>query len=692
MTALRALARREVLSALRSPRYYILLGFYAFVQGYLFCILFLDDGAMAFRQLTREAAFLLLLAAPLLTAGSLAGEGDSGELRTLLAEPVDERTIVGGKALGSLVLLLPLPLMSLIPAIGAHLAAGADLAPMATAVAGLVLVAGACAAAGIFTSSFASHPAAAAVSALGLLLGLGFLGVQTARVEESVSFLLGGSGPGALNPFWLADFLFRGVLDTRPLVLFPAAALLFLHLAVVVLRSRRMGFGEREAAPGGPGRSRAVLVALHLAWASMPALLLFGAVHMVNVRVHGSWDLSGYLTLSGPTTRLLAALPEPARIYRVPQRSGARDRLADLLDEMARVARGRVVLDTWTPAVHQGELRPLGLLVRPADGVVVRLGGRVQALGMANLDVESRDAERAVLDALETMLPSVVPPAVVLTEGHGERTLPMLRRLLASEGLASVTLDLGSAGATLPSTALLAMVGPRTDPTPAEVALIGSHLAAGGPLLLCMDPDAPGAGLSVAALVGVTAGAGVVEDSSRSLAGAGASSLLVSPAAGHPVTDIIGRLTLVLPGSLSLTPVLPVEDPLRRILLATGAASRVVPPGTAGPHVLAFSVEGPRVAGAFRAVVTGDADFLDDRLLGYETNAAFAAALITWLARRPPPSAIPREPYAARPVLGRAGARIMLWTVAVLPAILWLALGFVAWRAYQTRVAGRVAT
>jgi len=699
MRVMLALARREVLGALRSPRYYILVAFYLFAQGYYFSLLFIDDGAVAVRQLLRELAFLLLFAAPLVTAGSLAGEHESGELRQFLTEPVSEGRLVLGKALGGLILVLPLALGALLPAAAALYYGAAPAPALLVAVLGYCLLAATCGAVGLFASSFTRHAASAAACSLGILLFLALLGVQAARTEGLASFLTGATGPEAVNPFSLIDILFRGVVDTRPLVFFPAAALTFLALAVVVLRSRRWTYPGREGPQGVPRRStRQSLVAVSLVGSCLPILLGFGVVHMVSARLHWSYDLSGYLTLSPAFRQAMAALPSPVTIYRVRQRSLARERIDDLLDEVARVGGGTVTIVPWQPNLHFAELRPLGLLVPPPDGIVVRMGTRVAAVAQSQLDVESHQAEASIAQAVNQVAPTTAGPSFLVATGHGEQDCEALQRLVSTVGFSARPLSLASVETIPLTSSVLAIIGPRVAFSATEVDTVQHFLEGGGRLLLCVDGEHLQAARPLLDLLPVSTPGGLVVDPTHSLAGGGATSLIVVPQKGHPVTERTGRLQIILPSVTPVTLRPNREDPLRANLVMAPATASSAPDATAAADPsrwspvpatpLAVTCEGPRAVHPYRAAVVGDGDWLSDRiLLHYPTNAIFAQALVTWLGDQPAPAGIPREPIHVRVILSKDESRTMLYVIAVLPSVLALGLGFLAWASYRRRFA-----
>jgi len=181
-----------------------------------------------------QLAQLAFLVVPLLTMSAIAGERRNGTLPLLFAAGVPASRIVLGKYLALLGWLLPwLALTLAMPLTLAH-ATDLDWGKLAAAALGLALMLASLAALGLACSSFASHPAIAAATALilGLALWSVNLGAQMAGIEG-----------GAIN--WLAmsthvQPLLRGLVSSADLLWF--ALLIGFALA---LATRRLST-ERE--------------------------------------------------------------------------------------------------------------------------------------------------------------------------------------------------------------------------------------------------------------------------------------------------------------------------------------------------------------------------------------------------------------------------------------------------------------
>ena len=693
-----AIAKREIQAVLRSPRYYILLAFYLFAQGYDFSVLFLDDGALAIRLLMKDIAFLALFAAPLITAGSIAGERASGELRFLLSEPISETQLVMGKALGGLILLLPVGGSALIPVAAALWFSECSALPLLLAVFGLLLLTLACGAAGIFASSFTKHPASAAACSLGLLLMLAFLGVFATRSAGVTSFLTGGAGPEALSPFVLSDYLFRGILDSRPIVFFPLATVTFLLLAIIVLKSRRWQFTDDEGPQGHEElATRASLVSMGIVKMSLPLIVVFWIVHIANIKLHFSYDLSGFLSLSQTFQKMVETVPDKLHIYRI-YRASNRRRLDDLLDEIVKNGKGKVVRHTWNVKKHFAQMRSLGLLVLPTDGLVLRMGNKVTTISEENLDVASRQAELSIAKAINILSPNESKFRVFFSKGHNEESTEALRRLVSTIGLKGENLSLESVEEIPKTSSALVIVGPRIKFTNSEISKVKSYLDNGGRVLICFDHDNHDVSKPLLELLPVKTTGELILDKTHTLAGGGYTSLIVVPKEKHPITKISGKLQLIMPGCTPVWLSPNREDSLHSNLILSHKSAATVENGAQvsnvmawkneGPYPLAVTVEGPKAQSPYYAAVFGDIDIFSDRiLLSYPTNTTFALATMSWLCSQPPPAGITQGPLQVAVVISNIQAKQMMYIVSVAPAFFALFLGFLAWRQYRRRFA-----
>ncbi len=675
LRAVRALAWREVLAWIRSPRYYVLLAFYLFLQGFLFALAFPQSGAATLRQLCRELALLYCLVGPVAGASCLAGERETGELDVLLSQPVEDLDLVVGKFLGTLAVLAPLPLSLGIPAAvvahytgtGTGLALGSFL--------GLSLLGAATLSAGLMASAVATTTGGAAVLGVLLVLAFGGIGGEAGRVLED----------GALSPLWLADVLFRGRLDLRPLVLFPILS------AASVLAASRLVRAVRQ-----------VHRALHLAVSTLLVGLLLIALARGLRRIPYSVSLSDHLGVDAAALEALASLPPPVELYAPRPRSGTgRSLVEDWLDEIERLSAGRVRALPMTPQRFHAVLKPLGLVQPRDDGITLRAGDRIATLALDDFDIESRIAD-SVLRGLVAKVSSVAARTRVTILGGQGQPSPGERwtRILEAEGFDPVEAELALYHPDPGSLSPAILLGPRRPANPEELRRLRELLDAGGRLLLAVDPDSGPAAASHLEALRVVSLEGYVVAPGRSLAGVGPSGFLAVPEADHPFAPALGREALVFLGALPVRLNEGLPGAIRKALVRPPPGARWAAtwedtrPGSQWrdlpafpPVVLAMSLEGPHVGRPWRAVVLGDADAIGEQgLSAWPSNARLLIESLAWLAERRDPVE-GRRPVRVRPAISEAEATRLLHLVSSLPAALALALGFLPWFAWRRRTA-----
>lgn len=245
MTALLAIARRELQGLFLAPLAWTVLAVVQFIVAWSFLVQIDVFDSLESRLAALETppgvtdlvvtptlsntAIVLLLVVPLLTMRQLAGERRAGTMQLLRAAPISPVQVVLGKFLGLyaflLLMLLMLALMPLSLALGTDL----DLGKFASGLLGMALLLAMLASAGLYMSSLTSQPAVAAIASFGLFLLLWI--IDTGNVDAATGFL---SMTGHLHA------LLRGVFSTADLAYFLVATLLFLGITVQQLESERL--------------------------------------------------------------------------------------------------------------------------------------------------------------------------------------------------------------------------------------------------------------------------------------------------------------------------------------------------------------------------------------------------------------------------------------------------------------------
>lgn len=243
MSAVLATFSRELRAYFLSPLAYVVLFFFLLVNGGVFAVIvsYLSDpqfgGGRPFDVLFNSFPFWLLLLfwVPVVTMRLLAEERKSGSIEVLMTAPVTEGQVVAGKYLAALVFYTFLWAPTLVYAVLVDRWSDLDWGTLAAGYLGVLLIGGLFLAIGVFASALARHQIVAAVIALALELAVFFIGLVSALVQH----------PGArqlLDHLSVIDHMnefSRGVVDTRRLVFYVSATLLFLFAASRALEDRK---------------------------------------------------------------------------------------------------------------------------------------------------------------------------------------------------------------------------------------------------------------------------------------------------------------------------------------------------------------------------------------------------------------------------------------------------------------------
>lgn len=175
-------------------------------------------------------AVLLLVITPILAMRLIAEERRNHTLPLLLSAPVSLGAIVMGKFFGLwlfLCLIITLP-----AAMAASLFGGGvvDVGLLLAGLSGLVMLAGCLSALGMYFSSLTAHPAIAAVSGMGVSLGLWLLDIATRDFAPLHAFSL-------LQHFERSN---RGLVDTADMAYFILFGAIFLALTIQRLDRERL--------------------------------------------------------------------------------------------------------------------------------------------------------------------------------------------------------------------------------------------------------------------------------------------------------------------------------------------------------------------------------------------------------------------------------------------------------------------
>lgn len=233
-----ALIKKEIRSFFASPIGYLVIGVFLVVNG-LFLWVFqgayniLDSGFADLSPFFELAPWVLLFLIPAVTMRSFSEERKMGTLELLRTQPISMNSIVGGKYLGalSLIILALIPTLIYITTISSlgNPSGNWDVGSTIGSYIGLLFLAIAYTAIGIFTSTLSKNQIVAFIIAVFscFVLYYGFDGLASVSQAFDLSKL------GMKSHF---DSVARGVLDTRDLIYFLSIAFLFLGATVIHLK------------------------------------------------------------------------------------------------------------------------------------------------------------------------------------------------------------------------------------------------------------------------------------------------------------------------------------------------------------------------------------------------------------------------------------------------------------------------
>lgn len=236
MKALTATFLRELRAYFFSPLAYIVLTVLLLVNGFVFWLIvsFLSDpraGIGAPLELFFGQTFffwlVLLFLTPVLTMRLLSEERRSGTIEVLMTAPITETQVVLGKFMAALVLYVILWLPTLIYAGIIARYGSVDWGPVASGYLGVLGIGSVFLSAGLFASSLSRSQLVAALLTFVILIPLFTFGLVENLVNaESAKAML-----GYLNLWQHMEDFGRGIVDSRRLVYYGTATILFLFLA-----------------------------------------------------------------------------------------------------------------------------------------------------------------------------------------------------------------------------------------------------------------------------------------------------------------------------------------------------------------------------------------------------------------------------------------------------------------------------
>lgn len=248
MQAYLTLTRRELASYFVSITGYVIIAASAFLLGLSFVVLVVKLQAEPTPMPVTEMFYLtpffwliLLLAAPVITMRLFALEKFSGTYETLMTTPVSDLQVVLAKFTAAvffyMVAWLPLLGCLLILKHYSPSAGGMDVGSVGSMFLGIFLLGCMFMALGCFASAITRSQMVAAIVALALGFGIFLLSFLADRFSLSAPWQ-----SQVLSAFALVDQMHdfaRGVVDTRPVILYASLTFFFLFLTLRAVESRR---------------------------------------------------------------------------------------------------------------------------------------------------------------------------------------------------------------------------------------------------------------------------------------------------------------------------------------------------------------------------------------------------------------------------------------------------------------------
>ena len=230
-----AIMKKELQSFFYSPVAYIVFASFLMIVGYLFWVILISSRMASLEPMLYNAAFILLLASPVLTMRLVSEEKKSRTIELLLTSPISPAEIIAGKFLACFTLYLVLILLTVqYPLVLSPYSTEFDMGPVYSGYIGLVLLGAAFISMGLFASTLTENQIIAAMVSFGGLVLFWIFGWAKHAFDNAFGQILGN-----LSIFdRYAEFL-GGIVDSGNVIFFVVFTLTWLFLATRVLESDR---------------------------------------------------------------------------------------------------------------------------------------------------------------------------------------------------------------------------------------------------------------------------------------------------------------------------------------------------------------------------------------------------------------------------------------------------------------------
>jgi prepilin-type processing-associated H-X9-DG protein len=428
---------------------------------------------------------------------------------------------------------------------------------------------------------------------------------------------------------------------------------------------------------------------MHFSLVVALALGVAGFAQAIAERHSRRWDLtpSRTLSLSEVSRRVLAELRDPIEVTAFTSKDD-NTKVVEVMD-LFRGAAPNFRYEILDLDRHPGRAQQEG--VDRYGKAVLRYHGQ-----KAVVDAEREPAISAGL----TLLARGRPAHVLFLDGHGERSIPemtaplgygQLRQALEQTSYAVGSVNLLKSGEVPSGADLVVVAGPKADLLDAEAEALERYLAAGGHVMLLLDP-VPLPNLSrLGARRGIETPLEVIVDRSNQVLGSDPFTVPIPTYFSHPITASATTPALFAVARSVVAENAPPGTSTTAVAAsypeawATHDFERASKPGEAGdrrgPVTVMAAASWPAKDGEGRLVVVGDSDFASNALLDLLGNRDLVLNAIGWsvsagepIGARPPSEVMLLRPLSPLVLSTRAGHAIFVALVIVEPSLI-LAIG-----------------
>ena len=273
---------------------------------------------------------------------------------------------------------------------------------------------------------------------------------------------------------------------------------------------------------------------------------ILAAINVLGARYSTRIDLTEakQFTLAPESIAIAANLESPVKVWIFSYQANPADEA--LLDNYRRASDGQISYEYVDPQAKPAIVQEFGVTAEGEVFLEANDGRQfVQTIGLDRLS-ESQLSNRIA------QLGAGAASKIYFLQGHGERSVSdgqqdgMTRVLKALEeknfAIEPLTLTNAATGSTIPpDAAVLAIISPATALFDHEIAAISDYLAAGGRVLLTVDPNTEPKLDEFAASWGIELGQGIAIDPERWVQGLGPAAPLAIDYGQHPITQDFGQ-------------------------------------------------------------------------------------------------------------------------------------------------------